>query len=666
MAGDDRDRAVTAAGRYRHLFAPLRVGPLMLGNRLVFAAHLTNYARDGLPSAQHAAYYGARAAGGAGLIITEEHSAHPTSWPQEKLIRGFSPEVIPGYRRITDAVHAHDVPILAQLNHNGGQGSGMYSRLPLWAPSAVPDPFFREVPQAVGHREIRAVLAGYGRVAGHCAAGGFDGVELQCSQSSIVAAFLSPATNLRTDSYGGGLENRARLLLQIIDVVRAAIGPGRALGVRICGDELIENGVTIEAAVALARLLEATGQVDYINTSIGVATSTLYMIEASMQAPPGYAMFVPAAIRRAVSIPVVGVGRITDPQQADRAIADGQCDLVGVVRGQIADPDFAAKARAGEPARIRGCLGCNQECVGRVGRNRWLGCVANPRAGRESVPWPAPRRRGRRVFVVGGGPGGLAAAVTAAGRGHQVTLFERAGRTGGQVNVAASVPSRAELGDLVAHLAAEADRLGVDVRTGREVSAAFLLAESPDAVVLATGSRPARPTWARDHPRVADVREVIDGTCPAAGTVVVVDELGFHQATSAAELLADRGCEVEVITSGMVVGQDLGGTLDLELWNVRAHAKGIRQRTDVVVLGASAADGPLVLELQHYPTGAARQLACDWAACAVPARPEDTVWQALTAAGSRLPFEVRRVGDCRAPRRAHAAVIEGERAGAAL
>jgi mycofactocin system FadH/OYE family oxidoreductase 2 len=665
MAGDARGRAVTAAGRYRHLFAPLRVGPLMLRNRLVFAAHLTNYARDGLPSVQHAAYYGARAAGGAGLIITEEHSAHPTSWPYEKLIHGFSPEVIPGYRRITDAVHAHDVPILAQLNHNGGQGSGMYSRLPLWAPSAVPDPLFREVPQAVGRREIRALLAGYGRVAGHCAAGGFDGAELQCSQSSIAAAFLSPATNLRTDSYGGGLENRARLLLQIIDVVRAAIGPGRALGVRICGDELIENGVTIEAAVALARLLEATGQVDYISTSIGVATSTLYMIEASMQAAPGYAMFIPAAIRRAVSIPVVGVGRITDPQQADRAIADGQCDLVGVVRGQIADPDFAAKARAGEPARIRGCLGCNQECVGRVGRNRWLGCVANPRAGRESLPWPAPRRRGRRVYVVGGGPGGLAAAVTAVGRGHQVTLFERAGCTGGQVNVAASVPSRAEFGDLVAHLAAEADRLGVDVRTGREVSAAFLLAESPDAVVLATGSRPARPTWAGDHPRVADVREVIDGTCPVAGTVVVVDELGFHQATSAAELLADRGCDVEVITSGMVVGQDLGSTLDLELWNVRAHAKGIRQRTDVVVLGVSG-DGPVVLELQHYPTRAARQLSCDWVACAVPARPEDTLWQALAAAGSRLPFEVRRVGDCRAPRRAHAAVIEGERAGAAL
>ena len=641
---------------------------------MVFAAHLTNYARDGLPTAQHAAYYAARAAGGAGLIITEEHCTHPTGWAYEKLIRGFAPEVIPGYRRITEAVHAHDVPILAQLNHNGGQGSGMYSRLPVWAPSPVPDPLFREVPKAVERREIAEIIAGYGLVAGHCADGGFDGVELQCSHSSILREFLSPATNRRAASYGGSLENRARLLLQIIEVVRAAIGPGRALGVRVCGDELIAGGSTLEEAVALARLVDATGQVDFINTAIGVATSAQYMITPGMRVPPGYAMYIPAAIRRAVSVPVVGVGRLTDPRQAERALAEGQCDLVGVVRGQIADPEFAARAQAGESARIRACVSCNQECVGRVGLNRWLGCVQNPRAGRESVPIPIPvtgplarAARGRRVYVVGGGPGGLQAAVTAAGRGHHVTLFERAGRTGGQVSVAARAPGRAEFGAIASHLAAQAARLGVDVRAGHAVSAGFLLEEAPDAVVLATGARPARPGWYRGGRRVADVREVIDGTVTPSGTVVVVDELGFHQATSAAELLADQGCDVEVITSGMVVGQDLGLTLDLELWNVKAHAKGIRQRTDVVVLDAAGpADGPVVLELLHHPTGTAQQLACDWVACAIPARPEDTLWRALAAAAPQVPFEVLRVGDCVAPRRAHAAVIEGERAGAAL
>jgi mycofactocin system FadH/OYE family oxidoreductase 2 len=661
---------VSGPGPYRRLFSPLRVGPLTLRNRVVFAAHLTNYAENGLPTAQHAAYYAARAAGGAGMIITEEHVTHPGDRPYEKLIQGFRPEVIGGYRRITAAVHAHGAAILAQLNHNGGQSSGMYARRPVWAPSPVPDPLFREVPKAVEAHEIAELAAGFGLVARHCAAGGFDGVELQCSQSSIVRAFLSPAANTRTDGYGGPLAGRARLLLEIIAVVRAAIGPGRALGVRICGDELTEGGITLDEAVAVARLADATGQVDYISTAIGTATATMYAVAPSMQAPPGYAMHLPAAIRRAVSAPVIGTGRISDPGQAERALADGQCDLVGVVRGQIADPDFATKARAGRATGIRTCLACNQECAGRVGLGRWLGCLPNPRAGRESVPRPAPRRAGRRVHVVGGGPGGLQAAVTAARRGHRVTLFEQAPRTGGQVAVAARAPGRAEFGELVRDLAREAARLGVDIRTGHRVDAEFLLREAPDAVVLATGSRPARPAWAHGHPRVIDVREAADGTHAPAGTVVVIDELGFHPATSTAELLADRGCQVEMITSGMTIGQDLNLTLDYETWNIRAGAKGITQRTDLVVVSArtAAATGAggdparLVLDLLHHPTGTARELTCDWVACAVPARPADELWHALDGA----PFELHRVGDCRAPRRAHAAVIEGDRAGAAL
>jgi 2,4-dienoyl-CoA reductase (NADPH2) len=367
-----------------------------------------------------------------------------------------------------------------------------------------------------------------------------------------------------------------------------------------------------------------------------------------------------------VGVPVVGVGRFKDPLQADRALDEGQCDLVGVVRGQIADPDFAAKARSGHATDIRTCLSCNQECVGRMGLNRWLGCIESPRTGREAIPLPV-RSRPQKVVVVGGGPGGLQAAVTAAERGHRVVLFERHDRLGGQVQVAATVPSRAEFLDIARNLIVNARRAGVDIRTGVEADPDSIRAEQPDAVVVATGARPFRPWWAGDHARVVDIRDVLEGRVSPDGAVVVVDELGFHPATSTAELLADRGCRVEIITNGMVVGQDLGVTLDMETWNVKAHAKGIAQSVDLVPMGvALLAEGPhaggVELALQHHPTGTDQQRRCDWVVCAVQQQPEDAMWSALRDSA----FAVYRVGDCLAPRRAHAAVIEGHRVAAAI
>jgi len=645
----------------RYLWTPLRLGPVETRNRIVFSAHLTNYARSGRPTEQHAAYYAARAAGGAGLIITEEHSTHPTDWPYEKLIHGFHRDVIPGYRAITDAVHRHRTPIFAQINHNGGQASSMYSRLPVWAPSPVADPLFREVPKAVTHAEIDEIVAGYALVAEHCAEGGFDGIELQCSHSSIVRGFLSPATNHRTDGYGGPIEQRARLLIEIVEAVRRVIGNRLALGVRICGDELIENGTTIDDAVRVAEIVEATGHVDYINTSIGVATASLFMIEASMHIPPGYAMFIPSAIRKAVELPVVGVGRFKDPLQAERALAEGHCDLVGVVRGQIADADFAAKARAGATDETRLCLSCNQECVGRMGLNRWLGCIENPRTGREAegVGLAHITSKPKRVMVVGAGPAGMQAAIAARRNGHQVTVYEKEPEAGGQVRLAATVPNRAEFGDMVRNQVTECRRLGVEFEFEVGVWAGLVEEKRPDHVIVATGAEAARPWWVgEDASNVADVREILSGAVEPFGNVVVVDELGFHHATSTAELLADRGCAVEIVTPGMVVGQDLGITLDMENWWSRAGEKGIVQSTDLVAMGLVGT----TLTLLHHPTGQNVERHPDWVVLSTHPHPVEWLYHDLRAAG----WSVERVGDCVAPRRAHSAVVEGERAGAAV
>lgn len=646
---------------YPRLFAPLQLGTLTLRNRIVFAAHLTNYAAGGLPSAQHVAYYEARARGGAGLIISEEHSTHPSDRPYEKMIEGYRSDAVEGYRQITDAVHAHGSAILAQVNHNGGQGAGTYTRRPLWAPSAVADPLFREVPRAVDEAEIAEILDGFALVARNCMAGGFDGVEVQASQSSIARAFLAPSTNLRTDRYGGSTDKRAQFVRDVLRVVREAIGPDGVLGVRLSGYEGTRGGIELADALVTAQLIDADGYVDYVNTTIGMATETLHLVEASMAVPARYAHFVPAAVREVVGVPVIGVGRFKTPEQAESALEEGVCDLVGVVRGQIADPDFAVKARAGQSEAVRTCLSCNQECVGRMGLGRWLGCTENPRAGRESIALPTPGRRGRDVIVVGGGPAGMQAAATAAQRGHRVRLFEASGHLGGQLRTASVVPARRELGELVRNLEFDCRAHGVAMALDVQVSAEMLAGWSPDAVVIATGARPVRPTWAGASSRVVGVREVLDGQVLPRGHVLVFDDIGFHQGPAVAEFLADLACAVTVATDGMVFAQDLGVTLDFEGWNRRAHRKSITQLTDLIVTGV-AGDGPLTVDLLHHPTGRHEQRVVDWVVYSTAQESVDDLWNGMSDNG----FEMHRIGDALAPRRAHAAVIEGHRVAVAL
>ncbi|HUJ76099.1 MAG TPA: mycofactocin system FadH/OYE family oxidoreductase 2, partial [bacterium] len=386
---------------YQLLFSPIQLGPARVRNRVVFSAHLTNFAEHNRPSERLIAYYRERAQGGVGLIITEEQSVHPSDFAYEKLIHAYDPAVVPHYRRLTEAVHAEGATVFCQVNHNGLQGFSFFNDEPLWGPSPTSDGLFREIAQSITREQIAQVVAGYGLVARHARAGGFDGVELQASHSSLLRQFLSPLTNQRTDAYGGPLENRLRLARECLQAAREALGPGLALGIRLCTDELLDGGLMLPDVLEAAQQLDRLGLLDFINTSIGT-TARLYVVEGPMAVPAGYQNGHTAAIRERVSVPVIGVGRINDPLLADRLLRDGVCDLVGVVRAQIADPEWAAKSQQEQAGEIRKCIACNQYCIGLMGLNSPLSCIQNPANGSEErlgLGSYTPAARRKRVLV---------------------------------------------------------------------------------------------------------------------------------------------------------------------------------------------------------------------------------------------------------------------------
>lgn len=655
------------------LVEPVAVTGRTAPSRVVFGPHVTNLGTGRALGPRHVAYYRERAAGGAGVVVTERASVHPSDWPYERA--PLASACAPGWEAVADACRPFGTLVLASLGHSGAQGSSAYGQEALWAPSPVPDAVSRELPRAMEDEDVAALVAGFAEAAGRAVAAGLAGVEVDVGPRSLLRQFHSGLTNHRDDAYG---TDPLRLTREVLAAVRAEVGPDGVLAARLCADELAPwAGVTPDQArdhvVALAPLL------DLVTVVRGGPFSTSAE-RPDAHTPPVFNRALCADLRGAAAgtTLVVLQGSVVDPADAQAALDDGTADLVEMTRAQIADPRLVRLVRAGTPERVRPCIRCNQVCQVHDPRNPLVSCVGEPRSGYETVEppgeppveppvvppgdarptGPSPVRAttpGRpAVVVVGGGVAGLECARVLAERGRRVRVLERAATVGGMAVRVAVGPGRTPLDALTAWLEAECRALGVEVETGVDVVPADLdrALAAGEPVVLATGSRPGPlPFSTGEGVAVLDAPTALAGS-PAslpAGPVVVHDPVGGPVGVAMAEWLAAEGRTVSLVTPDPVAGTLLAVTGDLADANARLQRAGVRRELRARL--REVRSGAAVVE--RVWTGERHEVPCAVVVDCGPRLPEET----LAAARPDLP----RAGDCVAPRTVLEAVLEGRR-----
>ncbi|OLF10589.1 NADH:flavin oxidoreductase [Actinophytocola xinjiangensis] len=662
----------TIVTEYPNLFSPQKIGPKTARNRVWMTAHSTQLVKDHNFSDEHVHYYAERARGGVGVITMEAMAVHPTTQPYKGKIFAFDPAVVPNYKKLAAAVHEHGTLLLAQPWHRGRETAGTVNRLPVWAPSSVPCTVYREMPHVLSTEEIDELIQGYVLAARYAVEGELDGVEVHgLAHGYLLGQFLSPATNHRTDQYGGSFENRLRLIVDIIERTRAETGRDKIVGVRINGsDGDVPGGLTNADWTEIARALADTGLIDYISVTQGTYIERMNIYGATPK-PAGFQIEDTARIKAAVpELPVVVAGRMNTPELAESALASGKADMVGMARTLIADPEWPNKARDGRANTIRPCVGANW-CMASI-VNSPLACVHNPAVAREKqlgVGTLTEAAEPRRVAVVGGGPAGMRAALTASQRGHHVTLFEQESELGGQVRLIGRSETYAEWQGITDWLIARLDESTVDVKLTHRVEVGEL-DSGYDEVIIATGSTPLRHGWSSLHPaswgdgsivpgadqwNVYSVNEVLSGKAEIGPRVMIFDDTGARQPVVAAEYLADRRHDVTIVTRLPQVAPDMEASRDLQSTYRRVRGKGIRFVTDHEV--ASIVEDSVVLS-DVWTGETTTHENVDAVVLSTGNAADDALFHDLKG---KTP--VRAIGDCVSPRRIFNAIWEGELAG---
>jgi 2,4-dienoyl-CoA reductase-like NADH-dependent reductase (Old Yellow Enzyme family)/thioredoxin reductase len=652
---------------FPRLFSPVKLGHLEAPNRIVSTPHGAAMGEKGAITDRYIRYHEAKARGGCGVVMMfGSSSIHPTSINDWGEVNNWTDDVIPQFRQMSEAIHRHGALCLSQISHRGRRGHSWYSGTALWAPSDTREERHREWPHVMTVAEIREVVDAWAAGAVRLKRGGFDGCDIPFYGGHLIENFLSPLSNTRTDQYGGSLENRTRLAREVVLAVREAVGRDFIVGVRHTGDHFVEGGLGREDCLAVARLIDALGVVDYWMVS-GSNTETLRyeaMVTPSLYHPHGLYNDLAALTRGVVKVPVIVAGRVSTPEQAEAALAAGVCDLVGMTRAMIADPEMPKKARTGRLEDVRVCVGASEGCIGRLRQGKAITCIQNPVIGREAELGEIhPARQPRRVVVVGGGVAGLEAARVAALRGHRVTLLEASSRLGGQVLAAARAPKREDYGAIVAWLVAQVRKAGVEVRLNAPAGAADVLALEPEAVVVATGASPRVPSLVGvDLPHVVTAVDVLLGRAQPGRRVVVVDEEGHFAAPTTADLVAGRGSEVTIVSRYFMVGEDIDEGIRADL-----YARLFRQGVVFQPMTEVRAFVPGGLQVRHTFSGQEARLPADTVVLACGGRANDGLFHELAGRelDGRVP-ELRLVGDAYSPRRIHDAILDGTRVARAL